>query len=155
MKVKLGGAFAGYFALLLLIWVQYSRLFPVPITYQVWELSGKVTDGMGQPIHALTASNIHLTPAAVQTYPDGSFRLTFYTMPDPAGNFDFPTLTVQINDFFAPTISLDSSEFNAAGHSIRIEKDETKRRITIAQIPVGQPPAYNPVGPAPKPGTSE
>jgi len=154
MHIKLGGAFAGYFALLLLIWMQYGRLFPAPVTYQVWELSGKVTDGTGQPIRALTAGNIHLTPASVQTFPDGTFRLNFYTMPDPAGNFDFPMLNVQIDDFVAPTIPLDSSEIRAGTQSIAIQKDEAKRRITIAQIPLAQAAAYNPTGPPPSPAPS-
>jgi len=156
MEVKLGGAFAGYFALLLLIGVDYQRLFPAPVLYQVWELSGKVTDETGKPIPALNAENIHLSPPSVQTYPDGTFNLTFVTIPGRTGKFAFPTLSVQAGDFFAPTISLDRPQAGAGGQPIQIERDDVGQNINIPRIPLSQNAAYNPnAGAAPKPLTQE
>src|SRR5437588_3261868 len=52
MHIKLGGAFAGYFAVVLLVLGSHSLWAPPP-AYQVWELSGRVTDEQKQPLQLL------------------------------------------------------------------------------------------------------
>jgi len=126
LKIKLGGAFAGYFAVLVLLFVMYKTWHP---TYAVWKVHGAVTDDQGIPIQPLDEKNVTLQPASVYFFPDGSFDMTFSAAPG-----DWPTLVVSYPNYLAITRPLDPSasgiKDDGNGHltisdSIKLKKIET------------------------------
>jgi hypothetical protein len=67
LKIKLGGSFAGYFAVVVLIFSTHNIWAPAPPAplpppYQVWELSGQVTDDQGRTIEPLDVRDVLLMP---------------------------------------------------------------------------------------------
>src|SRR4051794_3662428 len=70
-KIKLGGAFAGYFSILILLFVMYHVWHPIS---RVWVIHGKVTDENGTPIEPLHEKDITLSPPTFTAYKDGTFE---------------------------------------------------------------------------------
>jgi hypothetical protein len=99
LKIKLGGAFAGYFAVLVLLFVMYHVWHP---TYAVWKVHGTVTNDQGAPIQPLDEKNVTLQPANTYFFPDGSFDMTFS-----AASGDWPTLVVSYPNYLSVTRPLD------------------------------------------------
>src|SRR5262245_56147344 len=65
MEIKLGGAFAGYFAVVLLIFYKpdiWAPRPPQPETAAVWHLSGQVVDDAGMPIERLDIKDFAFSP---------------------------------------------------------------------------------------------
>src|SRR5271165_1443977 len=101
LKIKLGGAFAGYFAVLVLLFVMYHVWHP---TYAMWKVHGTVTDDQGAPLEPLDEKNVTLSPASLNLFPDGSFDMTFST-----ASGDWPTLVVSYPNYQAATVPLNPS----------------------------------------------
>jgi hypothetical protein len=99
LKIKLGGAFAGYFAVLVLLFVMYHVWHP---TYQVWKVHGVVQDEHGIPFQTLDRSNVTLQPADLTLFPDGTFDMQFAAVPG-----DWPTLVINYPNYQAVTVLLD------------------------------------------------
>jgi hypothetical protein len=125
LEIKLSGAFAGYFAVVVLVLVNHTILIPpIPVppppppTYEMWYVTGQVTDEDG-PIDPLDITKIYVSPASIQPDPaPGSFSLKAYSLPGPDGKFIYPTLTFSPNPSMylpASEISLDPSKPQPAG----------------------------------------
>ena len=84
LKLKLGGAFAGYFILAVLVFYSHKIWAPPP-QYQVWEVDGTVTDEDGAPLQLLELKDIGLYPPIFLANPGGSFQLKFFSWPPPRG----------------------------------------------------------------------
>lgn len=159
LTLKLGGAFAGYFAVLLLIILNLSNLLPPPV-YQVWQVEGNVTDDKQSALERLDETNFHLSPPHFTDKGGGSFTLTFTTSSTPAGNgIDFPTLTVAHDQFKPLAIPLDPAEL-AQRNDLGMKPtdiDSNHRRIILRHIAL-QPlslPSYSPAGAPPVPAATE
>lgn len=126
LKIKLGGAFAGYFSILLLLFFMYNVWHPVP---RVWVVRGQVTDENGTPIEPLHEKDITLSPPTFSAYQDGTFELVFISK-----RSEYPTLQVSHDNFRAVTIKLDPSTDNLtkAGEG----------QLTIKQISLRKLPSY-------------
>jgi hypothetical protein len=104
LEIKLSGAFAGYFAVVLLIVANHTVLMPVQ--YQVWTVTGQVQDENGQYIDPLAYANIALEPNPPLTpISPGKFALTFYSSPTSSG--PSPTLSISKDDYQTVCYSLD------------------------------------------------
>ncbi len=115
-SIKLGGAFAGYFAVLLLL------MFELPVwhpTYSVLQFHGTVTDENGNPIQPLDEKDITLVPDDLMLIPGGEFEVKFTV-----ANNDWPTLSISHPNYKVDNIVLDP---NAAGM-----KDNGKGHYTIS-----------------------
>jgi|SRR5580692_205307 hypothetical protein len=146
LQLKLGGAFAGYFAVLLLITYTHSVWAPPP-AFQVWEVSGQVTDDTGAAIDPLYIQDVALDPPTFQPSADGTFKLTFSTVPAPGGGVDYPTLTISHPSYGPVMISLQPSAKGAA-NPLGLVSDG-KQKISIPHIALHKLPAYTATGPAP------
>ncbi|HEU5402667.1 MAG TPA: hypothetical protein VFU86_14995 [Terriglobales bacterium] len=147
-ELKLGGAFAGYFALVVL--VLYT--IPPPPKAEVWQVDGQIVDPRGNPIEPLEASDVSVAPPWVRFYPDGAFRMFFSPVPTLNG-LDYPELVIQHTQHGRVTIPLDPDRKDSVPHDISITRDPGKRvinlhRIALAPQAVG---AYSGNGPAPTP----
>jgi hypothetical protein len=151
LQVKLGGAFAGYFAVLLLVTYTHNVWAPPPV-YQVWEVSGQVTDDAGAAIQPLDIRDFELAPPTFQANTGGTFKLTFSTMPAPAGGgIEYPNLIISHRDFEPAVISLEPSAMKEVAKSLGLVRDEGTRRITIKRVALHKLPAYAATGAAPPP----
>jgi hypothetical protein len=140
-KLDLGGAFAGYFALVLLVLFTHNVWAPEP-TYQVWEVSGTVTDEEGLAFAPLDEKNIALTPRALQLSQGGTFALIFDATPAPGGGeMSYPQLTVSYPGYVSQTIPLDPHSANSST-TMKIQADMKGRRITIEHIVLHKMPPY-------------
>jgi hypothetical protein len=105
LEIKLSGAFAGYFAVVLLIIMNHAVLMPVQ--YQAWTVTGQVQDENGQYVDPLAYTNIALEPNPLTPISPGKFALTFYSSPTSGGAS--PTLSISKDDYETVCYSLDPS----------------------------------------------
>src|SRR6266481_6542803 len=103
LEVKLGGAFAGYFAVVLLIFYQHDIWAPPPPppaeTSTVWHLSGKILDKSGTPIERLDIKDFAFSPPFFQSIPGGNFDLAIPTEPQQGGGSKYPMLVISHENF--------------------------------------------------------
>lgn len=150
LKINLGGAFAGYFSLVVLILCTHKMWQFHPPAYQLWELQGQITDDTGAAIQPLDSTDVQLTPPTFRANPDGTFNLTFSTTPTPAGGgVDYPNLIVSHANFEQRTISLDPLMLRRSASDLHVETDKAKQRITIGRIALQKLPAYFATGQPP------
>jgi len=142
LNINLGGAFAGYFAVVVLVIASHSILFPTPIPpYQVWEVSGQVTDAKtGKPIEPLSASDVVLVPPPLEPNVAGTFKLKFYSWLGPSGDIEFPRLAVSHITYGSDNVAKiryepDNIDLNP-GASNDVTVTRTGHRIEIKQIPL-------------------
>jgi hypothetical protein len=136
LKLKLGGAFAGYFVL----FIALQTFFPAPerpqgeLRYQVWHLRGQATlEGRDK----LLASDISVQPV-VDVIPGGSFRLDIPVPMNEAGALEFPTLVVDHPPCHASSsIDLNLTEqsgFGGTSTHVVIFKNPKERTIRVDGI---------------------
>jgi hypothetical protein len=156
LNINLGGAFAGYFAVVVLVISTHNIVFPpppppLPPAYQVWEISGQVTDQDGNAIEPLDIKDIALSPPIFQSSPGGNFTLTFATMPAPGGGMKYPILTVSHPNFQVMTIPLEPSALKELATTLKVDRDDATREIKIRQISLRSiPQPYHPSTPPPQ-----
>lgn len=152
MEIKLGGSFAGYFALVLLVLHSkdmWNPPAPKPSAY-VWHLSGQVIDSNGNPIEQLEAKDFAIDPPNFSTLPGGKFDLTISTEPRDGGGTKYPRLVLSHGSFVPFSIPLDDTLDPKIVSDLGIKRDDEHREITIQHIPLRSPAPYAPTGPAPE-----
>lgn len=156
MHLKFGGAFAGYFGLLVLL---FSFGPKPPPQWQSWTLQGVV--GFETPAAAPPPSSIrlYLEPPPIEIHQDGTFQADIVIKPGPTGVLEFPSLHAsgpslmpgQSQMFGSRTIPLDGQK-SAIGETHRVNVDYNRRKITVDPIILERVPAYSPSGtPFPSP----
>src|SRR5215813_4430221 len=153
LEIKLGGAFAGYFALVLL--VLYTKDTwnppPPPPSAFVWRLSGQVVDSNGRAIDdQLEMKDFALSPATFTTLPGGQFDLFIHTQPQDGGGTKYPELVLSHGSYVPYKLQLDPAKMDEQFIAkMGVIRDEAHREITMRHIPLENPP-YKPSGPAPE-----
>jgi hypothetical protein len=152
LQIKLSGAFAGYFAVVVLILANHKVLIPSPV--QVWVVTGDVVDENGRAMNPLDIANISISPpslASEQT--PGTFTVTSYSCPDSNGGYVYPTLHVNPDpDQYLPVadISLDPAKKAPAGVVSTVDNVGKQIKLHVQLAKLG---AYNnnlaPPSPAP------
>jgi hypothetical protein len=158
LEIKLSGAFAGYFAVVLLIVANQKAL--IPAQYKQWTVTGQVVDEKGHPIDPLAYKNISLQPNPLTPIAPGSFMLTFYSTP--SANGASPTLSISEDDYQTVCYSLDkslpkapgcSSEVTVSGNTIDVGKVALKKLTPYNDdLPALNSPTYATQGDAHAPG---
>jgi len=126
-RINLGGAFAAYFALVLLILFTKNSVWdPPPPAYQVWTVTGTITNDKGEPFSVLGPEDISLLPPS-QTLSNGWFTIDIPVKPGQGGTVDYPTLFLSHQGFGTVSVDLDPNSkppngitFDAANHTVRI-----------------------------------
>ena len=133
LQLKLGGAFAGYFVVALLM-ITVIRLTPVPASAEQWVIHGVVRAGSTEM--SPNVLRIRLQPPPQQELdvgPDGHFTLKLVSTRQ-NGKVLFPRLVFDMSCFSGRTVALDggSDTFGlAAEPEFKVERDESVRRIDI------------------------
>ena len=108
--LKLGGALAALVGIAMLInnslapWVR-PPVQPPP-AYQIWTVTGQVTDATGNAIDPLALTDIVLSPPQSQLFRDGNFKMDFYIMPSNTIS-PFPTLYVSHDGYLTDPVDLN------------------------------------------------
>jgi hypothetical protein len=105
VRIDLSGAFAAYFALVLLVLSTHSiwNPPPPPPAYQVWTVSGRVTDNDGNPIPNLNSGDFALqNPSLVTMDPAGNFKVTVPVTFTSGGAPTYPSLCVSVPSSYTP-----------------------------------------------------
>jgi hypothetical protein len=127
LNLQLGGAFAGYFALVLLVLYTHN-LWAAPTMYVV---RGQLVDDNGQPVDL---SNILLNPPPIKTLPDGEFTIYFAPVPGPAGDVQYPMISVNRKEYDAVNIPLDPSHPELLPKSLTVTR--SGNAIDLHAIPM-------------------
>ncbi len=133
LEIKLGGAFGGYFALVVLILASHNVWNPVP-TYQVWKVTGDLSYQSGSPAELMQNTNILAHPPCVVPDPSGAFEPTVYTMPGAGGTAEFPKLTIDAPDYLHVAIPLGDKQFNVGTKVMQLNRDEATWSINLGTI---------------------
>jgi len=126
-RIDLGGAFAAYFALVLVILFTKNTVWdPPPPAFQVWTVTGTIENDKGEPFGVLGPEDISLLPPS-QTLSNGWFTIDIPVKPGQGGTTDFPYLFLSHQGFGTVSVDLDPSSkppdgitFDAANHTVRI-----------------------------------
>jgi hypothetical protein len=136
LEIKLSGAFAGYFAVVLLIVMNHAVL--IPVQYQMWTVTGQVVDESGRPIDPLAYKNIALEPNPLIPISPGMFTLSFYSSSAPTGTS--PTLSISADDYATVCYSLDKSMPQTPGCSSAVTV--SGNTIDVGKVVLQKSPPY-------------
>lgn len=128
LKIKLGGAFGGYFLLLITIF-GFSKTLP---SYEVWTVRGQLEFSDGGGVLDENLVRFILKPPRIAVYPDGTFDIPVFALPDPSGSPRLPVLIVEQAGYRPAAVDL--------------EEDVTKRRLS-RRIEVLERVVLNPIPP--------
>jgi hypothetical protein len=150
LELKLGGGFAGYFALVLLVLYTAPTWNP-PRAYELWSVDGQVVNGVsGKPIEPLDSKDVTIT--APQTFEcantrldrNGLFKLYFAPISGPSG-LEYPKVLVGHNAF--ATVTIDLTPAKSDPHL----KIDSRTRHIDAPIKLEPEQPFSPQGSLPPP----
>ena len=152
LQIKLGGAFAGYFLLVLVIF-----FWPRGKPYEVWTLNGYIQDENGMTLPQ-DKVNLNIQPRSIEYLDDGSFEMDILVKRGQSGQVKFPTLTVDWQPaqlFGNATVHLDQSS-QLFGKRYELKVDKSLREIAVTepiklQKKVQETAYVPPAGPLPNP----
>jgi hypothetical protein len=129
LKIKLGGAFAGYFVVALLLSGLLSRYFLlVPGgTYHMWSVRGQINLDQGE----LKEEMFAVTPPRVEPMDRGEFRISGIPI-NKDSQEDPPILRVQLPG--SGTVSICLEEDPPFERDYTVERDEENRVFIISPI---------------------
>lgn len=155
LMIKLSGAFAGYFLLVLTI---LGFLGTRPITtdarYEVWHVRGKLNWDQGGAPADIKRAQMRLMPAAQDVGGDGSFIIR--VAPEVVGpnRLQFPTLLIEHPDFQPININLNDTPATFGQQVGTVSRDVVAKLISVTG-PIelkktNQLPPYAPSGASPQ-----
>lgn len=91
LQVKISGAFAGYFLLLILI---FTFMSPPRGNWEIWTVTGEIELSDGENIYD-NVLTVKVRPALHNVNSDGSFSVNVIRSPDQSGRMKFPQLIAE------------------------------------------------------------
>jgi hypothetical protein len=159
LEFKLGGAFAGYFIVVVLILSQLNNIKNIVLDPdQVWTVDGRVLDEHGRGID-LATTDLSLTPPPLAPEKSGYFKVKFATSPMEGGNGkSFPRLYVVREGYIqypvalGPTKSVDQHDRDESLHNILLN-DIRLEKVPVSLVPPAPKAtlAYPPASALPNP----
>jgi hypothetical protein len=151
MGIKLSGAFAGYFALFLVIIHYLEPIRDVTIPQpsqliQVWNVEGQLTDEQGNGIEPLSKEDVQFQPDVLLLQRGGWFKATFTTQANTtATKTEFPALFLSHPDYIGTRIDLGPD----SGYVDSGNRDEATHHIFLKKVVLKRPAPYSPTGSPP------
>lgn len=144
LQMKLGGAFAGYFILVVLIFYTKNTIWdPVP-SYQVWTVTGTVADTNGGPVGPLGAGDISLLPPSLTTS-NSWFTMDVPVKPGQGGATDYPTLAITHPGYTTIDLALDPTSKQPSG--VNLTFNSAANNVQIDNLQLQALPPYQPTTP--------
>ena len=151
LEIKLGGAFAAYFVLVMLVIAELPRMrsFSEPQTAQVWTVEGQLVDEHGKQL-TLGPCDIQFTPPAAIDERDNWFKAKFTTGMTVTGQMvEFPSVSIAHPGFPPTRIPLNPTDVSR--NDSRATVDEPNHAIILSPIIFKKPTGdYAPTGDPPK-----
>jgi hypothetical protein len=144
LKINLGGAFAGYFAVVLVILSSYNIWHSAPAVK--WTVQGRIIDKeTGLAVQPLDPRSVTLSPPSPVFGNDGNFTLYFTpTLNDDGRTYDFPKLVVGCPpEYSERTIDMDPAQLASLAADLHV-KSEQGHHIKVGDIPLSKVPAWHP-----------
>jgi len=138
-RIDLSGAFAAYFALVVLVLSTKNGVWDPPPTYEVWTVKGTVTDGNGIPIAPLAVGDISLLPPSL-TESNAWFTIDVPVRTGPGGALDYPSLAIAHAGYQPMQFTLDPNSRQPVG--VNVSFNTTAREVQIADLRLQPLPAY-------------
>jgi len=128
-KVRLGGAFAGYFVVFLVL----LSVRPKDLShYHSWTVVGSVTfDHPGEPDPNVNDVFVRFVPPRLGIMNQGLFSWEIPVIEDANGQLHFPDLQLDLRGFRGITIPLGQS--HAYGANLQAQYDTKQRVISLTQ----------------------
>lgn len=154
-KINLQGAFAGYFALVLLVFVFHDKLFPPPPPppprYEVWAVNGKISYENGDADKLAGQTTIEMDPPVWKVHNDGTFHAEFATQPGPGEEMAFPVIHIDLADHQHEPVPvyLDGKPrlYEEHQYAVRVDKQgkeiQVEEPIVLKSKPASLGPAYD------------
>src|SRR4030042_3777954 len=137
LNIQLGGAFGGYFLLVLIaLGYLWSQEGPSRVPYEIWKRNGQIT--MDQtPSATPFIQDVHITlqPPREQKYPGGNlitFSLDILVPIKETGTKDFPTLLIDHPLYESVSVPLSDLDY-AVGPTYKQTYDEKEREIVVQE----------------------
>lgn len=109
LTVKLGGAFAGYFLLFIVLIPKMFNLIKEDDNNRVWTISGSILDSTGNKIKI--ASNPRLTLIPTTEINNGDFNIKIIGKRESNGRIEFPRIAIQADKYVSTNLDpLDHME---------------------------------------------
>jgi hypothetical protein len=140
-KVQLGGAFAGYFALMLLLLYFFKPYLTPPSSRVVYELQGQVVDDQSHGV-PVGPGNFALLPEQPMVSTDTNGNFVVYLLVDPTnGTFrNFPKVEVSYHDFLPANLTLDPNDPNSPiAKPGDIKRDDINHVIYVSSVRLNRP----------------
>ena len=142
LNLKLGGAFAGYFIVVLMVFSAYQMVKPHD-GFQVWDVSGNITDANGQDVGPISAQDFSASPSWLEPPAGGNFHMYVFTRPgNNNGSVDYPVIYIRHGENQIATFSLDPKRKDQPGHP-DITFNTAERKIFINNVSFTRVKPYN------------
>ncbi len=140
LNIKLGGAFAGYFIVVLLIFSAYHQVKPPPQGFEVWEVKGSNITGMNnKDLGPISESDFSTHPGWMQDAGGSDFHMYVYTRPG-TGNTEYPVIHIQRGNQEA-YVDLDPSRPKTS--KPRIDWDTKHHIVRVSNVVLTPTSSYN------------
>lgn len=144
-KTSLGGAFAGYFVVFILLLLKLDVWKAESHPAVEWDVVGALTKADGTPVDSLRSGDLSVTRAPMITIkPNGAFELRFKRSFGGRRNDSnaFPRLHITLKDYFSHTLHLqppDWDELDVEGkRKLENERFIDLKEITLKPVPKKQ-----------------
>jgi hypothetical protein len=136
LTLQLGGAFAGYFALLLVLLFSFKAYIVPPPVHVVWTVKGQVVDQEQKPLD-VTTDSFALLPASPPPIAaeKGQFSVNFIPAPQDGGGVSYPTVIISYTDYLSKSVNLDPAQHGGSTSKQEVPIwDNVHHVITIPAI---------------------
>ena len=132
LNVQLGGAFGGYFLLVLVILGFFSTQ-PKPTSYEIWRVKGQVSLEQAAPASLLEKDvQLSIKPPLKDVFPDGRFWLDILVKQKETDEGEFPTLLIDHPLYQVVSIDLNEKEY-PFGPKYSKEYDKKHKEIILKE----------------------
>lgn len=135
LQLKLGGAFAGYFLLVLTI-LGYTRTMP---TYEVWTAEGQLGFADGPRTVNENAIRFAVRPNRLAVGSDGDFRVEVIRAPGHSGDAELPTLVIDYPNYQTVGVDLERKTTKSAMKRRVVLNDTLVLRPMVPEAQPGNP----------------
>jgi len=134
LKIKLTGAFASYFLLVVTLLVTVGS----PPTYDVWTIQGQMRFS-DQPAATFDEGMVRFTvkPPGLTVQPNGRFRFTVFRVPDPSGEPRLPLVIIEHPGYLPYGIDL-SEQGDVSQRRRQVVLEDTIKLVPRPNVPAAQ-----------------
>jgi len=145
LQIKLGGSFAAYFVLFMVLiytrssWLAVPPAPPPALLPETWHVTGRLVNTQGQPLtdkpgKDLDRSDLTFTPPSITTQ-GSDFTLAAIALPiNASGDYIYPTLRISMSGYDDARYYLGPADHNYYHDSIPANRDPADKYIDLGNV---------------------